>query len=151
MYVPDRLDTVQAKNQFAAQARQMAIAQGATAAVLVLEAWAVHAAPGVPLDPTLPPSQSPHRQEIVALLGEATGIQRAVMLPIQRHAAGGFSNFGPAQIPAADQAVGRFAQILPETPPTPEEQARARAQLRAQGMQQEELGAQKKTTPHYWH
>ena len=151
MFVPNRLDTIEAKNQFASQARQMAIAHGATAAVMVLEAWAVHAAPGVPLHPTLPPSESPQRQEIVALLGEANGVQRAVMLPIERHVAGGFSHFGPPQVQAADQAVGRFAQILPETPPTPEEQARAQAQLRAQGMRQEELSSQKTTTPHYWH
>lgn len=151
VYVPRHLDGDQAKNHFAATAHQLAIAYDATAAVMVLEAWAANATPGLPLDPSLPPSQSPHRQEVVPLIGEAAGVQKLVFLPIQRHAAGGFASFGPAHVQVGDHAEGRFAQILPPHPPTPEEKARAQAILRTQGMKEEWAAPRKSTAPRYWH
>jgi hypothetical protein len=151
VYVPRNLDGDQAKNQFAATARQLAIAHEASAVVMVFEAWATHAAPGVPLDPTLPPSQAPNRQEVVALIGEAAGVQQAIFLPIQRHAAGGFSGFGPACVQVCDHAEGRFARILPAHPPTPEEKAEAQAILDALGMKKELAAPSKAVAPRYWH
>lgn len=151
MYVPCHLDGDQAKNHFAATARQLAIAHDATAVVMVLEAWATQAAPGVPLDPSVPPSQSPHRQEVVALIGETAGTQKVVFLPIQRHAAGGFASFGPAQVQACDHAEGRLAQILPPHPPTPEEKSRARALLHEHGMRKELAAPRQSAAPRYWH
>lgn len=50
IYVPRHLDGDQAKEQFAATARQIAIAHDASALVMVLEAWAV--APPPPQPPT---------------------------------------------------------------------------------------------------
>jgi hypothetical protein len=151
IYVPRHLDGDQAKDQFAATARQLALAHEATAVVTVLEAWAAHAAPGVPFGPTLPPSQAPNRQEVVALIGEAAGVQKAMFLPIQRHAAGGFSGFGPACVPACDHAEGRFAQILPAHPPTPAEKAQAQAKLHALGMRKELPAPSQTAAPRYWH
>jgi hypothetical protein len=151
IYAPRNLDGDQAKDQFAATARQLAIAHEAAAVVMVFEAWAAHAAPGVPLDPTLPPSQVPNRQEVVALIGEAAGVQQAIFLPIQRHAAGGFSGFGPACVQACDYAEGLFAQILPAHPPTPEEKAKAQAILDALDMRRELAAPSKTAAPRYWH
>jgi hypothetical protein len=92
-----------------------------------------------------------NRQEVVALIGEAAGVQQAIFLPIQRHAAGGFSGFGPACAQACDHAEGRFAQILPAHPPTPEEKAKAQAILDALGMRKELAAPSKVAAPRYWH
>ena len=123
-----------AKDAFAADARLLCIAHGATAAVMVMEAWVTLAEPGVPLDPNQRPSLSPHRHEVVALVGEAAGIQPVKFLPILRDAAGNFTAFGETRSLQCDQIQGRYAQLLPPQLPTPEQQARAQAQLQARGI-----------------
>ena len=134
IFVPPSLADETAKNAFAADARLMCVAHGATATVMALEAWAVLAKPDAPLDPTQRPSLSPDRCEVVALMGEAAGQQQAKFLPILRNGAGTFVGFGEAQVMRCDHAQGRFAEILPAQPPTAEEQARAQAMLRARGI-----------------
>jgi hypothetical protein len=101
---------------------------------MALEAWVVLAEPGAPLDPNQRPSLSPDRREVVALMGEAAGIQQAKFLPIRRNASGAFTGFGEPQVLHASQTQGRFAQLLPTQTPTVEEQARAQAILRAKGV-----------------
>ena len=146
--VPPSLADEAAKNSFAADARLLCIAHGATAAVMELEAWALLSEPGVPLDPQQRPSQAPNRREVVALVGEAAGIHQVKFLPILRNVLGQFTGFGEAREIRCDQIQGRFAQILPAQLPTPEEQARAQAMLRARGIAMAAPPAQKpKTAP----
>jgi hypothetical protein len=150
IYVPPQLDHESAKDHFAASARHLAVAHEATAVVMVLEAGAGRATPGVALDPPVPPSEAPDRQEVVALIGEAAGVQQFRFLPLQRRASGTFAGFGPAQTLTGDRAEARFAGILPTHPPTPEERARARAFLEAEGMRRRPA-ARKTPAPRHWH
>jgi hypothetical protein len=133
-FAPPNLAEEHAKNAFAADARLLCVAHGATAAVMALEAWVVLAEPGAPLDPNQRPSLAPDRREVVALMGEAAGIQQAKFLPIRRNASGAFTGFGEPQVLHGSQTQGRFAQLLPTQTPTVEEQSRAQAILRAKGV-----------------
>lgn len=151
IYVPRNLGDEEARNRFTSIARLIALAHGATAGVMVLESWVMHAVPGVPFDLTLPPSQAPDRQEVVALIGEAVGVQKVRFLPILRTAAGAFGGFGETSVEVFDQVQGRFAQILPTHPPTAEEKARAHAILQAQGMREETPAPKTTPTPRHWH
>ena len=134
VFAPPNCASESAKDAFAADARLVSIAHGATATVMSLESWANLAEPGVPLDPNQRPSQSPHRREVVTLVGETAGIHQVKFLPIRRHGNGGFAGFGEVSILPCDHIEGRFAQMLPAHPPTPEEQTRARVQLMARGI-----------------
>lgn len=151
VYVPQSLGDEQAKSNFAAAARRLAIAHDASAVVMVLEAWTTVSTSGVPLDPTIPPSQAPDRQEVVALVGEAAGVQKVSFLPIQRNAAGTFSGFGETRVVCCDQIQGRFAQILPAQPPTEEERLHAAATLRAMGITQTATGPKSTAPPRHRH
>jgi len=134
IYVPSSLADEAAKDAFAENARLLCVAHRATATVLAMEAWALLAAPGTPIDPHQRPSLSPDRREVVALMGESPGVQRARFLPILRDASQKFSGFDIPQVVNADQAQGRFAQFLPAQTPTLAEQAHAQAILRARGI-----------------
>lgn len=152
--VAPRLDNEEEKSAFAADARLLCVARGATTAVMTLEAWTVLGTPAVPPDLKHPPSLSPNRREMVVLLGEAAGIQKAKFLPILRNASGAFTGFGEAQVLQGSQAQGRFAQILPAQPPTAEEQERAEAILRAKGIVMVPPAAPKpkvRASPRHWH
>jgi hypothetical protein len=149
IYVPPQLDSESARDHFANTARHLAVAHDATAVVMVLEAWARRAVPGVALDPTVPPSQARDRQEVVALIGEAAGVQQVRFLPLQREASGTFAGFGPAQTLTGDRSEGRFAGILPTHPPTPEERARAQAFLEAEGMRRQRPAARNSPAPRH--
>ena len=133
-FVPPTLANENAKDAFAADARLLCVAHGATVAVMAMEAWVTLAEPGVPLDPNQRPSLSPHRREVVVLVGETAGIQPVKFLPILRDAAGNFTGFGETRSLQCDQIQGRYAQLLPPQLPSPDEQARAQAQLRARGI-----------------
>ena len=69
MLAPSRLANDFEKDDFAITARLFCVAHGATMAVLASEAWMLEARPGEDLDVSQPPSQSPGRREIVALMG----------------------------------------------------------------------------------
>ena len=138
-FVPSSLADERAKDNFANVARLICIAHAATAAVMILEAWMKLASPDGTLDLTVPPSQSLHRREIVMLTGEARAGFKQKILPIIRTGAGGFFGFGEFEGPEATSFSGRFAQILPPKPPTPENQAKARALLAAMGVNADAL------------
>ena len=149
--VTGNLPTEPAKDHFASTVRTLAVAHDAKAVVMVLESWALSAPPGGTLNPDVRPSQAPDRQEVVALIGEAPGIQQATFLTILRTISGTFAGFGEPRMQHCDHAEGRFAQILPISPPTPEEKARARAILQAQGMREQRPARKPRTTAGYWH
>ena len=73
------------------------------------------------------------------LTGESRAGFKQKILPIIRTGAGGFFGFGEFDGPSATSLQGRFAQILPPKPPTPEMQAKARLLLAAMGVTAEAL------------
>lgn len=134
VFIPSTFGSDSSKDAFAFDARLVCIAHGATHVVMIAESWEVLAGPGVPLDPSQRPSESPHRREVIALMGESAGIQQMKILPIRRSPDGGFTGFGEVSILPCDNIEGRFARLLPERPPTPREQARARLLLMSRGI-----------------
>lgn len=151
MYIPSNLDNEQAKDQFASTVRILAIAHEATAVVVVLEAWSARAVPGEALDPNIPASQAANREEVVALIGEAAGLQKTKFFPIERNTSGAFVRFGQGQMPDCTHAEGRFAQLLLSRPPSPAEKALAQAILEAQGMRPERPEYKRRMGAGHWH
>ena len=139
VFVPSSLKDERAKDQFANLARLICIAHAATAAVMILEAWMKLASAEGKLDLTVPPSESLDRKEVVILTGESRSGCRQKLLPIIRTGAGGFFGFGEFEGPEATSFTGRFAQILPPKPPTPDNRAKARVLLAAMGVTTEAL------------
>jgi hypothetical protein len=124
-----------AKNEFAAVVRLFCTAHGATLAVLVTESWVVAAKEGQPLDLSVPPSQSPDRQECVVACGEARdGNAKQIILPIRREETGKFSGFGDALPLPPDPPQGRFARLLPLRAPRKGERQLARSLLKSMGV-----------------
>jgi hypothetical protein len=138
-FIPANLKDVRAKDNFANTARLICLAYGATAAVIVLEAWMKTAKPGETLDTTEPPSEAFDRQEVVVITGEAIGQEKQKLLPIIRTDAGGFFGFGEHAGPKFDNYQGRFAQIIPPKKPTSEDQELAKSLLAAMGITEESL------------
>ncbi len=138
-FIPSTLADERAKDNFANTARLICIAHAATAAVMILEAWMKLAAPDGSLDLSVPPSESLLRREIVLLTGETRARVQQKILPIIRTGAGGFFGFGEFEGPAATSFQGRFAQILPPKPPSPEMQNKARTLLAAMGVSADAL------------
>ena len=134
MVCPESLADDRAKDDFATQARLMCIAHGATACVMVLEAWAKFAKPGEKFDLTEAPSEAFDRREFVVLMGESRDARRQKFLPIIRSDNGMFFGFGESEVPGMDEIKGRFAQILP--PKVPDEKMRlvAQAMLQVKGV-----------------
>jgi hypothetical protein len=72
MFMPKNLADVKAKDNFATMSQLMAIASGATVAVMALEAWMKTAKPGETFDNTELPSEAFDRQAVIVLMGEST-------------------------------------------------------------------------------
>lgn len=134
MLVPESLADESAKDDFANNARLMCIAHGATAVVMVLEAWAKFATPGEKFDMTEPPSEAFDRREVVVLMGESRDGPKQKFLPIIRSGNGKFFGFGESDVPVMDQMTGRFAQILPPKVPDDEMRLVAKAMLKVKGV-----------------
>ena len=134
MFVPESLADDSAKDDFATQARLMCIAHGATACVMVLEAWAKFAKPGEKFDLTEAPSEAFDRREVVALMGESRDGQKQEFLPIIRSDNGKFFGFGESEVPEMDEMKGRFAQLLPTKVPDDGLRQVAKAMLKVQGV-----------------
>jgi hypothetical protein len=135
IYAPGPLNEVSEKDCFAANARLICAAQGVTAVVLALEAWVLEAQPGQRFDRSALPSQSPDRQEVICLLGEARNrVSHQKLFPIMRDSLGRFSCLGQPRVLPPGPAEGRFGHLLPRTPMTQEVRAFAVAMLRARGL-----------------
>ena len=150
MFVPDNLADDAAKDDFATTARLVCIAHGATACVMVLEAWAKFATPGEKLDVSEPPSEAFDRREVVVLMGESREMQRQKFLPILRSGNGKFFGFGEPHVPGVDRMEGRFAQILP--PKVPDEATRevVQAMLKVKGIAKaKSLGGPLRSRPRF--
>ena len=141
MFMPKNLADVKAKDDFAAMSQLMAIACGATVAVLALEAWAKTAKPGETLDTTELPSEAFDRQEVVVFMAESMAEGRKQqMLPIIRSDNHTFFGFGDSAVEKMDKIEGRFSQLLPTKVPDEGMRALALAMLKVKGMQQAKGG-----------
>jgi hypothetical protein len=132
--MPSSLTDDAAKDRFAEVARLFAIAHSARSLVMVVEAWAKRPDASGHLDTATPPSESPDRQEIVALMLEDHSRSATLMLPILRDAAGEFTEFGDPGPLQFGESAGRFSGLMPRNKPSAREAAQAKATLLALGM-----------------
>jgi hypothetical protein len=136
MFMPTNLADVKAKDDFATMSQLMAIASGATVAVLALEAWMKTAKPGETFYNTELPSEAFDRQEVVVLMGESIAEGRKQqMLPIIRSGNHNFFGFGDSAFEKLDKMEGRFSQLLPTKVPDEKMRALAMAMLKVKGIQ----------------
>jgi len=137
MFMPQSLEDVKAKYDFARTSQLMAIATGATVAVMALEAWVKSAKPGETIDNAELPSEAMDRQEAIVLMGESMAEgQKQQMLPIIRSGNHKFFGFGDSAVEKMDKLEGRFSQLLPTKVPDEKMRALAQAMLKVKGMQQ---------------
>jgi len=134
MFMPQNLADVQDKENFANLSKLMAVATGATVAVMALEAWVKTAKPGEDFDKTEMPSEAFDRQECIVLMGESIAKdQKQQMLPIIRSGNHKFFGFGDSIVEKMDKMEGRFSQLLPTKVPDENMRALARAMLAVKG------------------
>ena len=139
-YFPETMGDERAKNNFANTARLVAIAYNARAVALVLESWVAFARPGRPLDPSVPPSQSPDRQECVVIQAESASAVKGNFLLIKRDLKGTLARLASANVPEFDEMKGRFSQIMPPIQPSVENRKLARQVLLMMGVAPERMG-----------
>jgi hypothetical protein len=138
-FTPASLKDDRAKDDFADTARLICIAYQVPAAVMVLESWMKMAAEGEKLDMDERPSEAIDRHEVVTVMGEAAGSAQRKIFKIVRTDAGGF--FGLTEwegLPLAE-FQGRFVDLLPSKPPTPEVIEVARVMLAIKGLNEQKL------------
>jgi hypothetical protein len=141
MLMPQNLADVQAKDDFATQSKLMAVACGATVAVIALEAWMKTAKPGEKFDMTEAPSEAFDRREVVVLMGESIAEgQKQQLLPIIRSDNHKFFGFGESTGSELKNIQGRFSQLLPTKIPDKGMRALALAMLKVKGVQQAMTG-----------
>ena len=138
-FTPSSLEDERAKDDFANTARLICIAYEVAAAVFVLESWMKTAGEGESLDLNERPSEAMDRQEVVMLMGEASGVQRTRILKIVRTDAGGF--FGLTELDGlpVDQFQGRFVQLMPTKTPQVGLAHVAKAMLTVKGLNEQKL------------
>jgi hypothetical protein len=119
--MPSSLADDAAKDRFAEVARLLAIAHSARSLVMVVGAWAKRPDASGHLDTKTPPSQSPDRQEVVALMLEDHSHKATSLLPILRDREGIFTSFGDPG-------------LMPRDKPSTLKAAQAKAALLALGM-----------------
>ncbi len=136
MFKPAEMATEHAKDNFAAIGKLVCVAHGADAVVLVAEAWINTPKPDQKLDLSIPPSQSPDRQEAVILMGESREGGLKKYLPICRSRNGKFLAFDEAHEIPSEQVKGRFAQFIPENIPSKEARQAAKSLLEGLGIVQ---------------
>jgi len=138
MFMPENLVDVEAKDNFAQMSKLMAVATGATIAVLAMEAWIKTGKVGEPMDMTELPSEAFDRQECIVLMGESMAEgQKQQMLPIIRSGNHKFFGFGDSIVEKMDKMEGRFSQLLPTKVPDENMRALAVAMLKVKNVQHE--------------
>lgn len=138
--MPSSLADDAAKDRFADIARLFAIAHCARSLVMVVEAWAKLPDASGHLDTETPPSESPDRREIVALMLEDHTRCATSLIPILRDASGVFTDFGDPGPLQFGESAGRFAGLMPHNKSSVREAAKAKAALLALGMNIENRG-----------
>jgi hypothetical protein len=141
MHIPNRFKNETDKEQFAKTIRLMAVGYKATAVAMISESWIVtKKSRDRELDLSVPPSQSPDREEVVAIMAESREGRAQRFLFIQRDSAGRFTGFGTSLLPQIQEIEGRFAGLLPPSQPTDEMAMAARNLLQAMGVAIERAG-----------
>jgi hypothetical protein len=141
MHVPSRFRTDEDKERFSKTIRLMAVGYKASAVAMISESWiVVPKRRGGPLDLSVPPSQSPDREEVVAVMAESRDCNAQRFLFIQRDSGGKFLGFGTSLLPQAQQVEGRYAGLMPPKEPTEEMALAARSLLQAMGVSLEKVG-----------
>ena len=137
MFMPENLADVEAKDNFAIQSKLMAVATGATVAVMLLEAWVKIVKAGEKIDTTELPSEAFDRQEVIVLMGESmTEGHKQQILPIIRSGNHNFFGFGESVVERLQKLEGRFTQLLPSKVPDEKMRVVAAAMLKVKGVQQ---------------
>ena len=116
-HVPEGLNNDGDKDRLVKIARLIAIGYEASAITLILESWAVFAAQPGKLNMSTPPSQSPNRVEIVAVMAEARQSSRQKLLLIQRDEKGKFIGLS-AKLSEITSVSGRFVGLMQPKAPT---------------------------------
>jgi len=132
--MPSSLTSDAAKDRFAEVARLFAIAHSARSLVMIVEAWAKRPDATGHLDTETPPSESPDRQEVVALMLEDHSQNATSLLPILRDTLGVFTAFGDPGPLQFGESTGRFSGLMPRNKPSAREAAQAKSTLLALGM-----------------
>jgi hypothetical protein len=141
MFMPQNLADEKAKDDFATQSKLMAVACGATVAVMALEAWMKTAKADEKFDMTEPPSEAFDRQEVIVLMGESMADgQKQHLLPIIRSGNHKFFGFGDSAVSKLEKLQGRFSQLLPTKVPDEAMRTLALAMLKVKGVQQAMTG-----------
>lgn len=136
MFMPENLADVEAKDDFATMSQLMAVATGATVAVMALESWMKTAKAEEKVDMTELPSEAFDRQEVIVLMGESmTEGQKQQLLPIIRSDNHKFFGLDDSPVSKMDRIQGRFSQLLPTKLPDEKMRIVAAAMLKMKGVQ----------------
>ncbi len=142
LHIPSRMNSQEDKDRFAKVIRLIAVAYKATAVATIMESWiVVPKRRGQEIDLSVPPSQSPDREEVVSIIAEAAQGYATRFLFIQRDSFGKFTGFGTSLLPSyTDQLEGRFTGLMPPKEPTDEMAMSARNLLQMMGISVEKVG-----------
>ncbi len=141
LHIPSKFETDDHKELFSKTIRLMAVGYRASAVAMISESWIVtQKRRGQPPDLSVPPSQSPDREEVVAIMAESREGHAQRFLFIQRDSFGKFTGFGTSLLPQIQEVQGRFAGLLPPKEPTDEMALAARNLLQAMGIAVENAG-----------
>jgi hypothetical protein len=141
LHLPTKFASVEDKDNLAKTGRLLTVGFKASAIAMISEAWiTIPKRRGQPPDLTTPPSESPDREEVVAIMAECHGRSAQRFLFIQRDSFGKFIGFGTSLLPPIDEVQGRFAGLMPPKEPTNEMAMAARNLLQAMGIAVEKAG-----------
>ena len=141
LHIPSKFETDDHKELFSKTIRLMAVGYRASAVAMISESWIVtQKRRGQPPDLSVPPSQSPDREEVVAIMAESREGHAQRFLFIQRDSFGKFTGFGTSLLPQIQEVQGRFAGLLSPKEPTDEMALAARNLLQAMGIAVENAG-----------
>ena len=141
MHIPQRFNSPDAKDLFAKTIRLMAVGYKASAVAMISESWIVtKKSRNRELDLSVPPSESPDREEVVSIMAESREVRTQRFLFIQRDSFGKFTGFGTSLLPQIQEVEGRFAGLLPPKEPTDEMAMAAKNLLQAMGIAIENAG-----------
>ena len=141
LHLPTKFASVEDKDNLAKTGRLLTIGFKASAIAMISEAWiTIPKRRGQPPDLKTPPSESPDREEVVAIMAECRGRSAQRFLFIQRDSFGKFIGFGTSLLPTIEEVQGRFSGLMPPKEPTDEMAIAARNLLQAMGIAVEKAG-----------
>ena len=141
LHIPSNFRSEQDKELFSKTIRLMAVGYKASAVAMISESWIVtQKRRGQPPDLSVPPSQSPDREEVVAIMAESREGSAQRFLFIQRDSFGKFTGFGTSLLPQIQEVQGRYAGLMPPSEPSDEMAFAAKNLLQAMGVSLEKVG-----------